>query len=96
MLLLTENAQKTVGRCIKCSEAPVGGLRISVTGGGRSGMQYGIALEDASKADDTVVELGALKVFIDPDGAPLLDGGGFKFDNPNANAGCGCGNSFSA
>ena len=107
MLMLSEKALKAIGRFINGSQTPVGGLRISVTGGGCSGMQYGMALEEAAREDDTVVEIGTLKVFIDPHSAPLLkgvrvdfldsmEGSGFKFDNPNANASCGCGNSFSA
>ncbi|MES9960320.1 MAG: iron-sulfur cluster assembly accessory protein [Sedimenticola sp.] len=107
MLTLTESAQKAVTRFIKGSETPVSGLRISVTGGGCSGMQYGMSLEEQAKGDDTVVEVGELKIFVDPASAPLLDGitvdfletmegSGFKFENPNATASCGCGKSFSA
>ncbi|WP_260294435.1 HesB/IscA family protein [Sedimenticola hydrogenitrophicus] len=107
MLTLTESAQKAVGRFIKGSDAPVAGLRISVTGGGCSGMQYGLALEASALSEDTVVEVGGLKIFVDPHSAPLLqgvtvdfvdsmEGSGFKFVNPNASASCGCGNSFSA
>jgi iron-sulfur cluster assembly protein len=107
MLTLTESAQKAVRRFIKGADEPVAGLRISVTGGGCSGMQYAIALEPASKIDDLVVDCGAIQVFVDPYSAPLLagvtvdfqdgmDGSGFKFTNPNASGGCGCGKSFSA
>ncbi|MET0090150.1 MAG: iron-sulfur cluster assembly accessory protein [Candidatus Thiodiazotropha sp.] len=107
MLTLTENAQKAISRFIKGSETPVAGLRISVTGGGCSGMQYGLALEETPKPDDTVIEIDQIKVFVDPYSAPMLkgvtvdfldsmDGSGFKFENPNATASCGCGNSFSA
>ena len=107
MLTLTERAQKAVGRFIKGSETPVEGLRISVTGGGCSGMQYGMALEPSPNKDDTVVELDLVRIFVDPQSAPLLEGvtvdfldgiegSGFKFNNPNASASCGCGNSFSA
>jgi iron-sulfur cluster assembly accessory protein len=107
MLTLTENAQKAIGRFIKGSETPVAGLRISVTGGGCSGLQYGMALEASSKADDTVVEINRLKIFVDSCSVPMLkgvtvdfldsmEGSGFKFHNPNASASCGCGNSFSA
>jgi iron-sulfur cluster assembly accessory protein len=107
MLTLTESAQKAVRRFIKGADEPVAGLRISVTGGGCSGMQYAIALEPASKIDDLVVECGAIQVFVDPYSAPLLsgvtvdfqdgmDGSGFKFTNPNAANSCGCGKSFSS
>ncbi len=107
MITLTENAQKAISRFIKGADTPVEGLRISVTGGGCSGMQYGMSLEETANGDDTVVEVGDLKVFIDPLSAPMLkgvtvdfldsmEGSGFKFENPNASASCGCGNSFSA
>lgn len=107
MLTLTESAQKAIGRFIQGAETSVQGLRIQVTGGGCSGMQYGMALEEASKGDDIILEIGEVKVFVDPASAPLLDGvtvdfldsmdgSGFKFENPNAKASCGCGNSFSA
>lgn len=107
MLTFTERAQKAIGRFIKGSETPVEGLRVSVTGGGCSGLQYGLALEESAKSDDTIVEVNDLKVFVDPSSAPLLkgvtvdfldsmEGSGFKFENPNASASCGCGISFSA
>lgn len=107
MLTLTENAQKAISRFIQGAETPVSGLRISVTGGGCSGMQYGMALEEESKSDDEIIDMDGLKVFVDPSSAPLLDGvtvdfhdgmegSGFKFENPNAKASCGCGNSFTA
>jgi iron-sulfur cluster assembly protein len=107
MLSLTESAQAAVGKFIQGAEEPVSGLRVSVTGGGCSGFQYGMALEAAEKEGDTVVECGDVKVFIDPQSAPLLngviidfldglEGSGFKFENPNATNSCGCGSSFSA
>ncbi len=107
MLILTENAKKAVGRFIKGADEPVAGLRISVTGGGCSGMQYAIALEEAANTNDLIVECGSFQVFVDPDSAPFLngvevdfqegmDGSGFKLSNPNAVASCGCGKSFSA
>jgi len=107
MLTLTDSAAQAVSRFIQGSETPDGGLRIQVTGGGCSGMQYGMQLEATPGAEDTVVECGPVKVFVDPQSAPLLngvtvdfidsiEGSGFKFENPNATASCGCGHSFSA
>ena len=107
MLILTESAQKAVSRFIKTAEEPAAGLRIAVTGGGCSGMSYGMNLEAESKSNDTVIEFGDIKVFVDPLSAPLLagvtvdfqdsmEGSGFKFENPNAASSCGCGKSFSA
>jgi len=106
MLTLTESATKAINNFISNSETPDGGLRISVSGGGCSGMQYGLALEASAEEADTVVEFGNVKIFIDPLSAPMmqgitvdfvegLEGTGFKFHNPNATASCGCGNSFS-
>ena len=106
MLILTDSAQQAVSRFISGADTPIGGLRIQVSGGGCSGMQYGMALEESGKDDDIVLEVADFKVFVDPASAPLLDGvtvdfmdgldgSGFKFVNPNAKASCGCGNSFS-
>lgn len=106
MLTLTENAQKAVGRFIQNAETPVEGLRVSVNDGGCSGLQYGMALESSPNTDDKVLELGDIKVFVDPASVDLLDGvtvdfldsmegSGFKFENPNATKSCGCGKSFS-
>ncbi|WP_295456339.1 iron-sulfur cluster assembly accessory protein [uncultured Thiodictyon sp.] len=107
MLTLTPSALKAVTRFIKGSADPVAGLRISVTGGGCSGLQYALALEAAARADDATVECGGVKIFVDPTSAPLLagitmdfkdsmEGNGFTFVNPNATQSCGCGKSFSA
>lgn len=107
MLTLTDSAQKAVNRFISSNETPVAGLRISVTGGGCSGLQYSMALEEAAGKDDVVLECGLVQVFVDPLSAPYLngvtidfldsmEGSGFKFDNPNATNSCGCGSSFSA
>jgi iron-sulfur cluster assembly accessory protein len=107
MLTLTPSAQRAAGRFIKGAEEPIAGLRISVTGGGCSGMQYGMSLEGQARIDDLIVECGEIRILVDPFSAPLLagvtvdfhdsmDGSGFRFDNPNAAASCGCGKSFSA
>ncbi len=106
MLTLTENARKAVKRFIKGADTPVAGLRIAITGGGCSGLQYGMSLVDNARSGDAVVAVGELNIFLDPHSAALLkgatvdfvdslDGTGFRFDNPNAGASCGCGNSFS-
>lgn len=85
----------------------VGGLRVSVMPGGCSGFKYGLVIEDKNADDDVIVELGSLKVFVDPFSAQYLQGttidyvtsmqgSGFTFKNPNSTGGCGCGSSFSA
>jgi len=107
MIQMTDSAVKAVRRFIKGAGKPVAGLRIAITGGGCSGFQYDMKLEETAGDADTVVDCGGdLKVFIDPESAGLLggvivdfvetlEGAGFKFENPNANNTCGCGKSFS-
>lgn len=107
MITLTENAIKAVDRFINDSDTPVAGLRVLITGGGCSGFQYGLRLEEHVAADDAVVDGASFKVLVDPmsslllqgvtiDYVETLEGGGFKFNNPNAKACCDCGQSFSA
>jgi iron-sulfur cluster assembly protein len=107
MLTLTPSALSAVEKFIKGSDTPVAGLRISISGGGCSGFQYGMRLEEAKADDDVEVAVGGVMLLIDPFSAPMLDGvtvdfvdslngSGFKFENPNATASCACGSSFSA
>ncbi len=83
------------------------GLRIAVTDGGCAGMKYQMGLEATAGDEDTVLNFGAVTIFVDPNSQPFLsgvvvdfvegiEGSGFKFDNPNATSSCGCGKSFSA
>lgn len=80
-------------------------LRVGVEGGGCSGFQYDIRLEDAPAEDDIVLEKDGRKVLIDPVSLPFLSGAvidfseeligaRFTIDNPNASSSCGCGTSF--
>lgn len=105
MITLTDSAVKAVSRFIQGAENPATGLRIQVSGGGCSGLQYSLKLEPEQSPTDTVVEYGAVKVFIDPESLPKIDGivvdfvdslegSGFKFSNPNATKSCACGSSF--
>ncbi|MBK1635961.1 HesB/IscA family protein [Rhodovulum adriaticum] len=79
-------------------------LRIAVEGGGCSGFQYEIRLDDVAE-DDMVLEGAGEKVVIDPVSLPFLSdatidfteeliGARFAIDNPNASSSCGCGTSF--
>ena len=83
-------------------------LRVFVSGGGCSGLQYGMQIADeAPSTEDLVFEHAGVKVIVDNqshqylEGASIdfddsLQGGGFKINNPNAVKSCGCGNSFSS
>lgn len=81
------------------------GLRMRVVGGGCSGLQYQMELEEAPGANDTVCTSNGINVFIDKKSALYLAGAqldyldglmqsGFKITNPNAQTTCGCGQSF--
>jgi len=107
MINITESAVAAVNRFIESSEKNIAGLRIKVDGGGCSGLQYGLKLEEEIGAKDLVEHISGLTMLIDEESQPMLDGikidfldtmegSGFKFENPNATNSCGCGKSFSA
>jgi iron-sulfur cluster assembly accessory protein len=84
---------------------PQCGLRVFVSGGGCSGMQYGMAFESNPREQDKVFESEGVKLIVDPtslmylggariDFVDSLMGGGFAIENPNAVSTCGCGHSF--
>jgi iron-sulfur cluster assembly protein len=86
---------------------PAGVLRVAVIGGGCSGLQYKMDLQDAPASRDILVESGGIRVVVDPKSALYVTGseldyvdalqeGGFKVKNPNAATTCSCGESFSA
>ncbi len=81
------------------------GLRLGVKGGGCSGLTYVLAFDENPRANDRVMELSGIRVFVDPkslfylsgtvlDFSDGLNGKGFVFNNPQATRTCGCGNSF--
>lgn len=81
------------------------GLRLYVQGGGCSGFQYGLQIEEQKQESDLVVESNGIRVFIDPISHTYVEGvliywksdgvtGGFAIENPNAKSTCGCGQSF--
>jgi iron-sulfur cluster assembly protein len=80
-------------------------LRVFVSGGGCSGLSYGMTFAEAPETDDQIFEANGVKVVVDPgslhyvDGAEIdyidsLMGGGFRIENPNAVQSCACGSSF--
>jgi iron-sulfur cluster assembly protein len=81
------------------------GLRLEITGGGCSGMSYGLSFDTEQEKDHVIAEHG-VNVYIDPKtaiyvkGTTLdfqggLEGRGFSIKNPQAKSSCGCGKSFS-
>jgi iron-sulfur cluster assembly accessory protein len=80
------------------------GLRIRVVPGGCSGYSYDMVFDSAAEGDQ-VFEQGGVKLLVDGESLPLLEGAeidfkeelgheGFTIKNPNASTGCGCGKSF--
>ncbi len=105
MISITDKAAENVKKLLKEKDAPAGALRVFVAGGGCSGYQYGMALAQESEEDDLVIEHGGIRLFVDPESAPLLKGAeidyvedvmksGFTIFNPNAVKSCACGSSF--
>ncbi len=81
------------------------GLRVFVQGGGCSGFQYGLMIEDSPADTDQVYQSNGVKLYVDPisvrylkgaevDFVDNVAGGGFTIRNPNAVSTCGCGQSF--
>ncbi|THJ18985.1 MAG: iron-sulfur cluster insertion protein ErpA [Nitrospira sp. CG24B] len=106
MVTITQVAEQKI-RELMAEEKDVIGLRVYVRGGGCNGYQYGMAFESKMAEDDTVIEMGDVKVIMDSQSAPLLQGAevdyvdsvqgsGFSIKNPQAKTTCGCGSSFSA
>jgi len=102
---LSERAAKRIARILE--REPSGtALRVSVSGGGCSGFQYGFDLDATRAEDDLVIERDGATVLIDPVSLPFMGGAeidfvddligqSFQISNPNATASCGCGTSFS-
>jgi iron-sulfur cluster assembly accessory protein len=102
---LSASAARRIARIL--SGEPGGtALRVSVSGGGCSGFQYGFDLDQTRAPDDLVVERDGATVLIDSVSLPYMGGSeidfvddligqAFKIHNPNATASCGCGTSFS-
>jgi iron-sulfur cluster assembly protein len=107
LIKLTPNAAKKVSTLLQKQGRPGGVLRVAVVGGGCSGLQYKMDLQDQPANRDILVQSAGIKVVVDPKSAlyvtgseldyiEALQGGGFKVKNPNAASSCSCGESFSA
>jgi len=106
-IILTDNAAKRVN-AILTGEKKVGySLRISVVGGGCSGMSYNLTFDNKEQEFDKTYISKGIKIVCDVkswfyvkgteiDFSDDLLSGGFQLNNPNANKTCGCGTSFSA
>jgi len=103
---LTANAAKRVAALIAQDGGDGLMLRVSVSGGGCSGFQYGFTFDDTVNADDRTFERDGVTLVVDEASLDLLAGSevdyveeligaSFQINNPQATSSCGCGSSFS-
>jgi len=103
---VSENAAKRIAQLIAMEGDQALMLRLSVSGGGCSGFQYGFSFDKSTQQDDHFFERNGVKVVIDDTSLDLLSGSeidfvedlvgaSFQVKNPNASSSCGCGSSFS-
>jgi iron-sulfur cluster assembly accessory protein len=106
-LTLTDAAASEVKALIEQQDRDDLALRVYVAGGGCSGLQYGMALDENIEPGDETFEVSGVNLVVDSTSLRYLVGavvdyihtdlgGGFKIENPNAVKSCGCGSSFSA
>lgn len=107
LVKLSPSAGRKVATLLTKQGRPNGVLRVAVVGGGCSGLQYKMDLQDNPASRDILVESAGVRVVVDPKSALYVTGseldyvealqdGGFKVKNPNAATSCSCGESFSA
>jgi iron-sulfur cluster assembly accessory protein len=107
LVKLTSSAADKVTALLQRQGRPNGVLRVAVMGGGCSGLQYKMDLQDSPANRDILVESRGVRVVVDPKSALYVTGSeldyqsgleesGFKVNNPNAATSCSCGESFSA
>ncbi|MCA9889146.1 MAG: iron-sulfur cluster insertion protein ErpA [Anaerolineae bacterium] len=107
VLVVTPTAVDIIKNLLEQRNIPGYALRVFVTGGGCSGLQYGMSFEEGAQDSDAVVSANGVTLLVDPtslvylkgatiDFVDSLIGGGFRIDNPNAISQCGCGSSFKA
>lgn len=105
-MTLSDAAVARLSRLIEAEGNPNLMLRVTVSGGGCSGYQYGFDFDSKAGEDDLVFERSGVKVVTDTVSMDLLAGSEldyvddlvgayFAVKNPNATSSCGCGTSFS-
>ncbi len=103
---LSASAAKRVAWLLEQEAQPGLMLRVSVSGGGCSGFQYGFSFDDTVNPDDRTFGRDGVTAVIDEASLELLAGSeidyveelvgaSFQVKNPNAVSSCGCGSSFS-
>ena len=109
MIHVTEAAAEKFTELLTEEHREGAGLRVFVQGGGCSGFQYGLMIDEGEgdASSDQTFEVNGVRLLVDPISMRYLQGaevdfvdnnmgGGFTIKNPNAKSTCGCGSSFSA
>ena len=107
MITVTESAAGKIRELLSEEGKLESGLRVFVQGGGCSGFQYGLMIEESGGVGDQLFDSNGVRLFVDPvsvsylkgaevDFVDTITGGGFTIKNPNATSTCGCGSSFTA
>ncbi len=106
MINVTSTAASKISELLAEEQKDGSGLRVFVQGGGCSGFQYGLMIDEGNAGGDQVFESNGVRLYVDPisvrylqgaevDFVDTVTGGGFTIKNPNAVSTCGCGSSFS-
>ncbi len=107
MITVTPTAASKIQELLNEENKTAAALRVFVQGGGCSGFQYGLMIDEGEGQVDTdsQFESNGVRLIVDPisarylkgaevDFVDNLTGGGFTIKNPNAKSTCGCGSSF--
>ena len=103
---LSEGAVRRVAELKRQENVPNAFLRLTVSGGGCSGFQYGFSFDETRQPEDRAFERDGVTLVVDETSLELVKGAeidfvedmmgaSFQVKNPNASSSCGCGNSFS-
>lgn len=106
-ITLTQPAANAVREIVSQKNLQGYALRLYISGGGCSGYQYGLALDNNIRPEDTITETDGIKLIVDEVSIKYLHGAtvdfvegmtssGFKITNPNAISSCNCGQSFNS
>ena len=105
LMTITPKAAERIKALMAKRAEPAAGLKLGTRVAGCSGFMYELDFVDQAEADDAIVDVDGVRVFIDAESVKYLQGvemdytedqfaTGFVFNNPNAKSLCGCGESF--
>jgi len=107
MITFTDIAAGKVKELLDAHNMNHAGVRIFLKASGCAGYDYGMSIDENARDDDKILEDKGIKIYVDSDSLPLIDGSvvdyldntfkaGFSVNNPNTAHACSCGSSYSA